>query len=213
MIEDIKVVGDTCATHPHMHAHTPVSLYKKMCWTAIFVGALVGLGLTFLLNLFGLSIGLSMFNVDSDGVMALAMGGLIGVLIGTVVAMMVAGFTAGWLGRFYCQNRNLGILYGFTTWTVMLLLSALVTAHVGNYVTAYTNKLTNAVVVASVAEGNTNDVDVVKPSQNSPEKAVKISTTPSTIAWSAFFVFLLFFVGAISSCIGACWAMTCKHVE
>lgn len=215
MIEETRVVDSSGVAHSHMHAHSPISLYKKLSWTAVFVGALVGLGLTFLLNLFGLSIGLSMFNVNNDGVMALAVGGLIGVLIGTIVAMLVAGFAAGYLGRPYCEGHNLGLLYGFTTWTIMLLMSALATAHMGNYVTAYTNKLTNSVIVASVAEGNTNDIDVVTTNDNPTGKAVKINTTPGTIAWSAFLVFVLFFAGAVSSCIGAYWAMNgcCRHRE
>lgn len=217
MIDEHKLAMDNCANTTHSHGH--VHLFRRISWTAVFVGALVAVGLGFLLNLFGLAIGLTMFNINNQGSMVLAFGGLLGVIIGVIVAMTVAGFTAGFLGRNYCPNRNLGILYGFTTWTVALLLSAVITAHVGNYVTAYTNRLTNSMVVASVnTNPNADMVEISGTSNNSAndvgdQQVVKVTASTHTIAWSAFVIFLLFLIGAISACVGACWGMTCKCVD
>src|SRR5436305_611289 len=87
------------------------TLFKSICWTAIFVGALVAVGLGFLLNLFSMAIGLSAVS-NSNGTMAVAIGGFIGLIIGVIVAMVVSGYVAGFLGRLHSQKRNLGILYG-----------------------------------------------------------------------------------------------------
>jgi len=213
MIEQHKT--DACTTHTHVH------LFRRVSWTAVFVGALVAVGIGFLLNLFGLAIGLSMFSVNPQGNMVFAVGGLLGVVIGIVVTMMTAGFAAGFLGRNYCPTRNLGILYGFTTWTMALLLSAVITVHIGNYVTAYTSRLSNAMVVATISNNNTLDTNAnsvqvsnkVNNKANETPTVVKVSATPSAIAWSAFIVFALFLIGAISCCIGACWGMSCSCIE
>ena len=81
--------------------------FKRISWTAIFVGAIVGMGLSFLLNLFGIAIGLSAFIVGSDDVIILAVGGIIGIMIGLIVSMLAAGYAAGYLSRFYCHNETL----------------------------------------------------------------------------------------------------------
>lgn len=77
-----------------------------MCWTAVIAGALVGLGIGFLLNLFGAAIGLSAYKMNQSEAV-LAIGGVIGLLIGVIVAMGASGFVAGYLGRFhhcYCHG-------------------------------------------------------------------------------------------------------------
>ncbi len=186
-------------------------LHRKICWSAILVGAVVGVGLSFLLNLFGVAIGLTSFSMSSDGSVVMAVGGMIGVVVGIISSMMAAGYAAGYLGRCYCPKRDLGIVYGFTTWTVALLMSAVITAHVGNYVTAYTQNLSRTVVVTSVNDANVNDVDVItSPAAESNANVVKLSTTPNTLAWSAMIVFALFFISALSCCVGAHWAMVCR---
>lgn len=206
MINESNAPGEICKIHPCKH----------ISWTAIFVGALVGVGLGFLLNLFGIAIGLSTFTLNKDGASVLAIGGLIGVVIGIVAAMITAGFAAGYLGRWCCPKRNLGILYGFTTWTVALLLSAIITAHVGNYVSSYSNNLTHSLVV--VPENSANNVESVtmentNKGNEQPKNNIKVVASPSSLAWSAFLIFALFFIGALSSCVGAHWGMTCHHIE
>jgi len=64
------------------HCCCPPHVYKRISWTAIFVGAIVAVGLSFLLNLFGIAIGLSAFTLSTDGASVLAVGGLVGMIIG-----------------------------------------------------------------------------------------------------------------------------------
>ena len=113
----------------HLHCH-----WKRLSWTAVIVGALVGVGLTFLLALFSAAIGLSAFSMDSTGATTLAVGGFIGVVIGILVSMFLAGWVAGYLGRPYAMGRNLGVLYGFTAWCLALLLTASFAGPIGRYV-------------------------------------------------------------------------------
>jgi pheromone shutdown protein TraB len=80
---------------------------KCISWTSIVVGALIALGLTFLLNLFSTAIGLSAYKL-SGGSSLFAIGGFLGFAIGIVATMFAAGWLAGYLGRSYCYNKNLG---------------------------------------------------------------------------------------------------------
>jgi hypothetical protein len=178
---------------------------QRISWSAIVTGALIGVGLSFLLNLFGVAIGLSAFSMSEEGASSLALGGLIGLIVSTIIAMFFAGFTAGHLGRLYVPKRNMSMAYGFTTWSVSIILSALLTTHVGGYVNAYSNNVTRQGVVV-----------VDESSSNVSHKAAKMSAvTPKEIsggiALGAFIVFGLFFVGAVSSCIGARFGMSCRE--
>ncbi len=123
---------------------------KRISWNAILVGALIGIGLSFLLNLFSVAIGLSIVKTTQEGLATLAIGGFIGLLIGTIVSMFVAGLAAGYLGRPYSIKRNLGIVYGFTTWCSALILMMLLASPIGSYVTSYSSFITHPTAVVFV---------------------------------------------------------------
>lgn len=200
----------------HPHIHIP---YKRISWSAILVGALIALGLSFLLNLFGLAIGLSAFSAaTSTGQETIAMGALLGLLVGTIATMLVAGYTAGFLGRFYCPRRNLGILYGFSTWTLSLILGALITLPLANFAHISARGVTTTPSVSVEATKPTatdNKVSVQKQTsptvKNQEQQNVDVKAPAEALAWGTFSIFLLFFVGAVFSCIGAHWGMSCKR--
>src|SRR5829696_1753638 len=98
-------------------SHNPLHSHESTCfsWKPIIVGALVAIGLSFLLNLFSAAIGLSAYTADTQGMQNVAIGGLIATALGIVVAMFVSGWVAGYLGNPFCEKRHLGALYGFLT--------------------------------------------------------------------------------------------------
>ncbi|KTC65073.1 Uncharacterised protein (plasmid) [Legionella adelaidensis] len=195
-------------THAH-HDHAACFHFKRISWSAIFVGALIAIGLGFLLNLFGMAIGITALNMDDNGAFMVSVGGLIAILIGVIVSMLVAGYAAGYLGRLYCPQRNLGILYGFATWSLALLLSAILAAYAADYVANYTSNLTNTSVVGSNSD-NTASLQTTNTDQNQ-KPAANVKASPGTLAWGAFIVFALFFIGAFSCCVGALWGMSCRR--
>ncbi|KTD07643.1 hypothetical protein [Legionella jamestowniensis] len=193
------------------HCH---HVFKRISWTAIFVGALVGVGLGFLLNLFGIAIGLSLFTLNQEGATVLAIGGLIGLLIGVIASMIVAGYAAGYLGRLYCPKRNLGILYGFTTWVISLILGAIMAGHMSSYVSTYTTHVSRAVATTQTTTPNVTRDETSNQTTTAPAgTAVPANVSPDSLAWGAFMIFVLFFIGAVSTCIGACWGMSCKRED
>ncbi len=201
------------------HEHSEICFKKRVSWTAIIVGALIGIGLAFLLDLFSVAIGLSFVTTSKEGMMTLAIGGLVGLLIGTIASMFVAGFASGYLGRAYCIKRNLGVLYGFTTWCLALILTALLATNLTRYVSFYSDFVSNPTMVVSIEdkhmEMNTSKLSTTtKPSTttNSSSTAMMSSQTQkvaNTLGISSFIIFVLFFVGALSSCFGGHCGMTC----
>jgi hypothetical protein len=206
-IETVEIIDTPhCCCPPHH--------FKRVSWTAIFIGAIVAIGLTFLLNLFGVAIGLSAFTMGTDGAIVLAVGGLIGIIIGVIASMLAAGYAAGYLGRLHCPKRNLGVIYGFTTWCVALILSAVIGAQISSYVTSYSNAISHSVLVSSQDKTHPSTTLTVKttPSALSTgQKTIKLTTSPNGLAWGALSVFAIFFIGAFASCLGACWGMGCKR--
>lgn len=200
MIHEMET--DQCRTHHHSH----------ISWSAIVAGALVGLGLGFLLHLFGSAIGLSAYSSSSSGAQVIAIGGLLGFLIGVIVSMLAAGYVAGYLSRFHQCVCHGGIIYGFSTWSLSLVLSALLVFPLMKYSLAYNYSLAHNVVAKA-----TNDSQMNAPIINKAKKIItNLDTAPVTadnLAWSAWIVFILFFIGALSSCIGACWGMCCSRAK
>ena len=201
-----NVTVDT--SYPYSHHH-----FKNISWSAIFVGAFVGLGLNFLLNLFCVSIGLSVVTTTSNGVASFAIGSFIGLLISVITAMFVAGMVAGYLGRAFCPQRNLGALYGFTAWSVALVLLVTFASHMSHFVTSYTNTIYNRPATVNVVNNNTAPAVTLDNPVNPSEVTVNAQPAVNNLGYTAFLVFVLFFVGALSGSIGGHYGMGCKREE
>lgn len=207
------MVNEQCnATNNHMHH------MKCFSWSAVIVGAFVGVGLSFLLNLFNIAIGLSIVKTTSAGLTTLAIGGFIGVLIGSFVAMFVAGFSAGYLGKPFWRKQNLGILYGFTTWFTALILMVIIASPIGNYVSAYSTFVANPTVTVI----NTPDTPDISSTDNYVKLDANLNTDNNTVVvnpqtainkldYSAFIIFILFFIAALASCLGGYCGMCCRY--
>lgn len=209
----------------NVHHHEHCMPYKRLSWSAILAGALVGTGLGFLLHLYGLAIGLQAFSSSPDGTSAIAVGGLAGMVIGVIIAMFLTGYTAGYLGRHYCPMRNLGIVYGFVTWTVALIIGAVLVHHAGEYTAAYKNIAAHSQVVVDnnapvAANTSTTNKNVVVTTEAPATKNnvitdanVKPMISLDSLTWAAYVIFGMFFIGAFFSCVGACCGMSCKRQD
>ena len=122
------MMNDNAAMHMHPHCGS------KFSWSAIFAGALVGVGTSFLLNLFAMAIGLSAFTTSPAGLSTLAVGGFVGMLIGVIVSMYATGWVAGCIARPMCHKAHHGMLYGFVAWVVALLMVMFLAAPVGRFI-------------------------------------------------------------------------------
>ena len=171
---------------------TNVHTEKCIGWGAILAGALVAVGLTFLLNLFSVAIGLKAFSADTNGEQILVFGGLLGTSIGMVAAMFASGWLTGYLSRPHCEKRHIGALYGFLAWCVALIIGILLTGYVQQYLSFYGQFLSGnagVIQISNTASGNSASVAVSNVSDN----ALVIST---------YIIFSLFFLSAFASSLG-----------
>lgn len=162
---------------------------KCLSWKPIFAGALVAIGLTFLLNLFSVAIGLTAYTTNSEGIETLAFGGLVGTSIGIISSMFASGWIAGYLGRSYCSVRHLGAVYGFLTWCLALIIAIFLMTHAQEYITYYGHFISGTANTYTMAS-NTAAATVTT---NLPEKTLVIST---------YILFTIFFLGAFACSIG-----------
>ncbi|WP_133141007.1 hypothetical protein [Legionella maceachernii] len=210
MMNDNQIVSDkVCASAP----------FHRISWAAIFAGAFVGIGLGFLLRLLGTAIGLSAYSSSPSGFVVIAIGGLIGLLIGSIISMGAAGFVAGYLGRSTCPHHHMGLIYGFTTWSVVLLFTALIAVPEAHYLNLYKGSLVqNQNVTATkpqaAAPASSNNIEAQSAINSSMSGNQAPAVTPMEVSSMAWILFILFFIGAISACMGACWALCkCKKHE
>lgn len=185
---------------------------KCFSWSAVIVGALVGLGVSFLLNLLGISLGLAAFTTSTTTAnLTFAIGGFIGLLIISIISMSILGWIAGSLGAFTkinCNKNiihcNFGCLYGFSAWALALIISVFLSVHVGNFLSYTMASLTNPAIAveryvnnhnknyqAPTTASNTAMISNMQTAPVNADDAKKMVTATSLAA------FILFLVGAV----------------
>jgi hypothetical protein len=187
-----------------LDTHDHRGFAKCFSWSAVFAGALVGLGLSFLLNLFGLAIGLTTFTTSPEGMKVLAIGGFLGITLGTIIAMYFAGMATGYLARPFCMRRHLATTYGFTTWSVILLGTIMFATHIGNFVSHTSDMISTHNVIVM-----TDQPAPASAPTPAPVETVSADKAANTLGGAAFITFFLFLIGAISCCIGAHHGLIC----
>lgn len=171
---------------------------KCISWKPIFAGALVAIGLSFLLNLFSVAIGLTAYTTASDGVETMVFGGLLGTAIGIIASMFAAGWVSGYLGQRHCTKKNMGCIYGFLTWCIALIVSIFLMSHAVQYVAFYSHFISGTIAAAATPEP-----------VNQVAQTVSELKTESVVV-STFILFILFFLSAFACSLGGYCGM--KHV-
>ena len=191
---------------------------KCMSWTGVVAGALIAVGLSFLLNLFCASLGLSLFNTPTDGAITIAFGGYIGMMIGIIAIMYFSGWVAGYFARPFCTNRCFGALHGIIAWCLALVIAVIIGAQTTKFVTTNMQMLTQrhvstAKLFNDVTVKFANEPKVSNSVNKALDQQVAISKdkTVSFMTLAAFLTFSLFFVGAIFSAIGGYCGLKSKE--
>jgi hypothetical protein len=229
MINETRVVetnrvGRECGTCGKVGCECGTCCPKRKClsWSAVIAGAVVAFVISFLLNLFGVAIGLSAFTNTQTGVQAIAIGGFVGLIIIAIVCMYVGGMVSGYLGRTYCDKRNLGALYGILAFGVALFFAILFASPMSHFVSNYNDGLygrsepAKAVIANPMSDTSTvvskSGVNTNAPAMNSKNSTAAAATEENAndLGKAAFLTFILFAIGAFSACLGGHHGMTCK---
>lgn len=190
-----------------MHTHE----CRCLAWKPVIAGAMVAIGLAFLLNLFSVAIGLTAFTTNSDGVETLAFGGLLGTAIGIVASMFASGWVAGFLGQRSCTKRHIGALYGFLAWVLALIITIFLAGHIQQYVSFYGHFISGTANV--VVENAPAAAPVAKATGKAAAAAAVAANTTATaksLVISTYILFTLFFLSAFASTLGGhCGMRSC----
>jgi hypothetical protein len=172
---------------------------RSLSWGAVLTGALVALGLTFLFNLLTIALGLSLYTQSTDGAKVLTFAGYAWVLIGGYIILFISGWIAGRLVHHHCiLHWCNGILHGFVTWTVYLILSMMVLSYMATPASVSLLRTT----FMSITDESTTSIN--------PDRQSDSKSTPQTVhkaghvAFGSFFIFL---VGALGCAAGAAYGV------
>lgn len=201
----------------------PHFCYGRFSWSAVFVGTLVAIGLSFLFQLLGLSLGLAALK-DKEGITALAITGFIGMLVATFITMFIAGWVSGSLGRVYGWfSRCRGMLYGFATWCLSLVVMVIFTSHINLFVSSSYNAMINKNPDLAKMETTTSTTPSTTSTtaRNTEASSTKGGATggvteeklTKALSISFLLFFILFLVGAIAAILGGVYGHKPRHCD
>lgn len=173
--------------------HDILESEKVFSWTAVFVAALIGFGLTFLLNLLSLAIGISIFTEQTKDTITFSIIGIICFVLVAIVSMFFTGWIAGKLTRLPYIQKYWGCLYGFTAWCLSFILTIILlmnTLQFTQFHSNFTSKNLTAIKISS------------KSPMLTQSEGTNSETEKKVIAINAYVAFIFFFIGACSSTVG-----------
>jgi hypothetical protein len=176
-------------------------------WSAIFSGALVGVGLNFLLNLLALSLNLASFTLNAAGNLSFSLGGFLCFCIFAVIAMFTTGWIAGRLSPPLYSPRW-GVFFGFLAWSILLIITIIIITNMIQYAAFHANFTANLVAIR-ISNNTPMMTETFADLTHGLEYGKKILTL------NALLTFILFFVGSAASCwggyLGLKRAFQCKN--
>lgn len=119
---------------------------SNISWSAVFAGAITFIAVFFLLSFIGSAIGFGLISPKDanpfDGVST-------GVLVWTVIQLILSLYSAGFVAGI--AARRVGLLHGFLTWALSLVISVL---FIFNVIASTLSVVTNTVATVGSAAGS-----------------------------------------------------------
>lgn len=181
--------------------NTTRQIIHYISWSALSAGAIAGVGLNFLMNLLALGLGLAIFSVSSSGETLFSMWGFGCFIICALCSMFITGWVAGKLTPRVLKSRAWGLLYGFLSWSLLLIFTIILITNFIQYTAFHSNFTSNLVEIKLKHSSAMLTGTKAHALSNSP-LSFNIETHKKVITLNALLTFLLFFIGAISSSLG-----------
>lgn len=173
-----------------------------LSWQAIIAGGVAGVGANFLLNLLSFSIGVTVFTTTTQDILSFSIPCFSLFFISAVMAMFFTGWVAGFLSNTQ-KPRNWGMLYGFLAWCVSLIITILIITNAIQFATFHSNFTSrpNQVAIRITSQF---PMQLEQPTikNSKPAAAMNAELATKIISLNGFVTFILFLIGAISSCLG-----------
>lgn len=175
----------------------------RISWSAIISGAVVGVGLCFLFHLLTSGIGLSAMTKTVGGTQVLVASVLLWLYLGNYFIFFLSGWVTGKLARPYCSHPCTGLLYGFMAWSLTLIFSMVLFAHVSDKSTIeiipsmHSTTMEERMVMANPDTSNKKATVIDNDTQEAIQK----------VGIANLAIFLVFLSGALGGAIGSYYAL------
>lgn len=162
-------------------------------WTGVFVGALVGFGLNFLLNLLSLAIGISIFAKQTSDKISISAAGVIIFILIAITSMFMTGWVAGKLSLLSSIRKRWGFLYGFSAWCLCFIMTVILLMNTLQFTQFHSNFTSKNLTAIRI----TNQSPMLTETENSNSE-----TDKKIISLNAYVTFIFFLLGAFASSVG-----------
>jgi hypothetical protein len=181
--------------------NTKKKIIPYISWSAVYAGAITGVGLNFLMNLLALGLGLASFSVSVSGETRFSGWGFLSFVISALCAMFTTGWVAGKLTPHILEKRRWGLFYGFLSWSLLLIFTVILITNFIQYAAFHSNFTSNLIEIKLRNSAPMLTTTTAHAIPNSP-LSLNIETHKKVITLNALLTFLLFFIGAIASALG-----------
>lgn len=176
-------------------------LIPYISWSALYGGAVAGVGLNFLMNLLALGLGVTSFSVSENGDTLFSGWGFSFFIISALCAMFITGWIAGTFTPRVLEKRTWGLLYGFLSWSLLLIFTIILITNFIQY-TAFHSNFTSSLVEIKLKHSLPMLTETAAHKIPNSPLSFNIETHKKVITLNALLTFLLFFVGATASALG-----------
>lgn len=159
-VQDTQIVPDSDTDTDGIDVAVSPASAVRISWGAVIAGTLLTLALMFMLNLLGLSLGLTQINPeygeDSASAGTLATGAAVWIMVSNLIALFIGGWAAAYFAGIPEQLD--GLLHGLMVWAVSGIITVLfVTSGVGRLMSGFAGLVSNGLNIAgSLAGGAAN---------------------------------------------------------
>ncbi|OCH98150.1 hypothetical protein A8135_13415 [Legionella jamestowniensis] len=115
--------------------------------------------------------------------------------------MFFTGWFAGRLSPPFLQGKLWGAFYGFLAWSLLLIITVILITNMIQFLAFHSNFTANLVSIKLTHSSPMLTETTAHLTKKSP-LSFNIETTQKVLTLNAMLTFILFFLGALSSCIG-----------
>lgn len=185
----------------------------SISWTALGVGSLLIVGLSYLMRLFTVGVGLSAYTTTTSGTMAFAITGFVCLIILSYLLLFLAGWITGLISSVYSDKRWLGLLHGFAAWCLALvIMGAFVAPNHPFFIAQRFPHSVNVMAPANTLNSPTLPLTTtVSQNQNTVQAITSPANPINTLGIGMLATFFIFLSGILGSSLGGYYGVICSN--
>lgn len=185
----------------------------SISWTALGIGSLLIVGLSYLMRLFTVGVGLSSYSTTTSGTVAFAITGFVCLIILSYLLLFLAGWVTGLISSVHSEKRWLGLLHGFAAWCLALvIMGAFVAPNHPFFIAQRFPHSVNVFAPANTLNSPTLPLTTTAPQNQNTVQAITSPANPvNTLGIGMLATFFIFLSGVLGSSLGGYYGALCSH--